>query len=245
MIGDDFAATPAERLAELVQSVQSLDLTAALALVLRAAVETVPADYADLSHYAGGAVTTIAAHGAAVDGADGLHAKTGQGPCTAVIDGQPIIRVNDLTRERRWPLFTATAAGLGIRALLSCRVTVRDRARGALTVYSTRPAVFDAHDETTGLLLATYAGIALTNAQTGEQLRTGLHSRDVVGQAKGLLMERYRITAPQAFALLVRISQDNNRRLIDLADRIIRTREDPTDAVRSLARRDQAGRTGQ
>jgi AmiR/NasT family two-component response regulator len=66
-----------------------------------------------------------------------------------------------------------------------------------------------------------------------------MNSRDIVGQAKGVLMQRHRIDGRQAFALLVRTSQGTNRRLIDIADRVARTGEDPTDAAARIPSRDQ------
>ncbi|MET0865543.1 MAG: GAF and ANTAR domain-containing protein, partial [Nakamurella sp.] len=161
-----------------------------------------------------------------------------EGPSVSAVHEAHLVRIDDLAAERRWPLFTAEASLAGLGAVLAVRITVRNRAWGALTLYSTRSRAFRAEDETIGLLLATCAAVVVARVQTEQQLQAAIVSRDLIGQAKGVLMERFAIDERRAFALLVRLSQDNNRRLIDIADRVVRTREDPAEAVTQLPRRD-------
>ena len=99
-----------------------------------------------------------------------------------------------------------------------------------LNLYSEQVSAFDEHDEAVGLLLASHAAVALVGAQQRQFLRAGLDSRDLIGQAKGMLMERYRISADRAFALLIRLSQDNNVRLAEIAAQVVTTGLDPTAA---------------
>jgi len=231
--------TLVEQLADLSTSLDLRDVPASLARVCAAAVATIEgAEYAGIIRAEAARPAGSAASDPRAARNDRRQCDTGEGPSVAAIHDQHIIRIADLAGEQRWPRFTPEAVNDGVRAVLAIRMSVGRRGWGALTLYSTKPAVFRPEDEITGLLLATYAAVVAADAQQQEHLRAGLVSRDLIGQAKGVLMERYRIDERKAFALLVRLSQDNNRRLIDIADRVVRTREDPTEAVAHLPRRD-------
>ncbi len=107
---------------------------------------------------------------------------------------------------------------------------------GALNLLAHRRASFTDESEQVGLLFASHAAVAVAGAQQREDITVALGSRDVIGQAKGILMERFRITADQAFALLARASQDTNRKLHDIAEELALTG--------ALGHRDEAGRRG-
>jgi AmiR/NasT family two-component response regulator len=92
-----------------------------------------------------------------------------------------------------------------------------------LNLYATVPRAFDTDSETVGQIFASHAAIALSAARQEENLRLALDGRDMIGQAKGILMERYRLTAQQAFELLVRASTHTNRKLFDIADELTST----------------------
>jgi GAF domain-containing protein len=161
---------------------------------------------------------------------DDLQAHVGQGPCTETLAGLNALYVPDLLDDLRWPEFSPAAVRLGFRSVLAYRLSVDGDTVGALQLYSQLPAAFNAHDRTQGLLFATYAGLALAlaSAQAAdenqiENLQIALSSRDVIGQAQGILMERERITADQAFRLLRRSSQHLNRKLRSVAQDIVDT----------------------
>ncbi len=101
--------------------------------------------------------------------------------------------------------------------MLSLQLYVRDEDMGALNLYSRSADGFTVDDENTGLLFASHAAVALVGARHEDSLNVGLVGRDVIGQAKGILMERYHIDAQAAFAVLLRISQSSNRKLRDIA----------------------------
>jgi GAF domain-containing protein len=132
----------------------------------------------------------------------------------------------DLTEESRWPRLSKTAPDtLGIRSVLCFQLFVHEEnTLGGLNLLSSRADAFEADDRALGAVFAAHAASALAAAQELEQVRQGLASRDVIGQAKGMLMERYQLGADQAFALLARISQDENVKLHDLAERLVSTR---------------------
>ena len=107
--------------------------------------------------------------------------------------------------------------------MLSFQLYVERGNLGALNLYSRTAHAFDDESERVGLLFASHAGIALAGAKTEAQLREGMDSRDLIGQAKGILMERYNISAVQAFGLLTRTSADNNIKLRALAEQLADT----------------------
>jgi hypothetical protein len=111
--------------------------------------------------------------------------------------------------------------------MLSFQLYVEGDNLGALNLYSRRPNAFDDESEHVGLLFASHAAIAFSDARKVEQLQHGLITRDLIGQAKGILMERFKITSAQAFTLLVRVSQHTNRKLRDVAKELANTGQLP------------------
>ncbi|WP_448613711.1 GAF and ANTAR domain-containing protein [Modestobacter sp. URMC 112] len=148
---------------------------------------------------------------------DDLQGRIGQGPCLDAVWEQPVVRVDDVAADERWPRFAKEAPELGVRSMLCFRLFVEQDRLGALNLYSREPHAFDEEAEEIGQLFASHAAVALAGAEHEEQLRTGMSHRDVIGQAKGILMERHKITADQAFGVLARVSQEMNRRLLDIA----------------------------
>ncbi|MFK0249171.1 GAF and ANTAR domain-containing protein [Amycolatopsis azurea] len=160
---------------------------------------------------------------------DEVQYRAGTGPCVDAADsGSPgYIRSEDLTAEKRWPDFSEAAVRHGYTAILST-VLVPDatppRLPGALNIYSHRPGALDSLAQDTALLLATHGSLALASTTAvgraeleASHLRLAVESRDVIGQAKGILMQRRGLTADEAFDLLRRTSQDLNVKLAELA----------------------------
>jgi transcriptional regulator with GAF, ATPase, and Fis domain len=162
-------------------------------------------------------VTTTAATDELVQRVDQAQYETGEGPCLSSIYHQHTVRLPDMQSEVRWPRFAARAADLGVGSMMSFQLYVRGEDLGALNLYSDRVDAFDDESEHVGLLLASHAAVALAGAQRQEHLRTAMDTRDLIGQAKGILMERHKVTAEQAFAVLVRASQRDNRKLHEVA----------------------------
>lgn len=160
---------------------------------------------------------------------DQVQYRTGEGPCldAARPDGPAYVVSDDLRVELRWRQFAKIAAGHGYRSILSTELVPAPgagRLAGALNIYSRRLQGLTKADRYTALLLATHASLALAHVQTAEladlcqtNLRQAIESRDVIGQAKGILMNRQGVTADQAFELLRRTSQDLNVKLVDVA----------------------------
>jgi hypothetical protein len=161
---------------------------------------------------------------------DDLQDRYNQGPCfdAARVPGLAYTYSPDLAAEERWPRFGPIAAQRGYRSVLSTALLPEitpPRLSGALDIYSVHPGRLG--DETTrdrALLLATHASLAVANTEAVRladlrtvQLRQALRTRDVIGQAKGILMQRRGISAEEAFDLLRRTSQDLNIKLAELA----------------------------
>jgi hypothetical protein len=110
------------------------------------------------------------------------------------------------------------AAELGVGSMMCFQLFVAGDQLGALNMYSRTRAAFDGESQDIGLLFApSDAAVALACAEHEANLRAGMDNRDVIGQAKGILMERHKLTADQAFGVLVRVSQEMNRKLVDIA----------------------------
>lgn len=166
---------------------------------------------------------------------DELQLVTGEGPCLdAVTSSSPYDVSDDLAADPRYPRFGPQAATLGIRSALALRL-VTDRRLGAMNLYSDRSHAFEVVDRAKAVILATHCSTALEAAQTRaleaeanrHDLRAALASRGVIGQAQGILMERERLTAEQAFDVLRRASQELNVKLRVVAQRLVDTGEDP------------------
>ena len=154
---------------------------------------------------------------------DALQSEVGEGPCLDAVFRERLVRVPNMSSETRWPRFAARAAGAGAASMLALQLWVEDDDLGALNLYSTQPDAFDEESEQIGLLFVSHAAVAMACAQKQDEMVAGVAPRDLIGQAKGILMERHKIDAVQAFALLVRSSQHRNRKLRDVAEELALT----------------------
>jgi GAF domain-containing protein len=157
---------------------------------------------------------------------DELQMTFDEGPCVQAALDELIVRTDDFRAERRWPRYASAAVEIGVLSGLSFKLYTADRTAGALNLFAFKPNAFDAEDETTGVVLAAHAAAAILASRQGEQLESALSTRDRIGQAKGIIMERFGVDDVQAFEMLRRLSQDGNTRLIEVAQRVIDTRGD-------------------
>lgn len=143
-----------------------------------------------------------------------------EGPCLDAVWTHQTIEVPDIRDEPRWPRFALAAADLGVRSMLCFQLYTHDDNLGALNLSSTSVDAFDGEARQTGTLVATHAAIALIAAEHEHQMQSALVSRDVIGQAKGIIMERYDVSATQAFEMIRQLSQDWNVTVSELARNI-------------------------
>jgi transcriptional regulator with GAF, ATPase, and Fis domain len=187
------------------------------------AVETIDGcDHAGISFLKGRKVDTPAASDAVPRHVDRIQYEVGEGPCLDAIREHEVFETGDLGREHRWPLFASRAQReTGITSMMCFRLFVEGDTLGALNLYSKAANAFGQESRTVGLVFAAHAAIALSSAIHDEQMEEALQSRDLIGQAKGILMAREGITADQAFDMLRRASQRLNVKLRDVAGSII------------------------
>jgi GAF domain-containing protein len=178
---------------------------------------------------------TVASSGPAAQALDDAQYRAGSGPClAAAASGQPV-EIADVARDDRWPHVTARASELGVRSVHSIPLPVQERVAGSLNVYAR--LLPDAERPTNALAarFAAYAVVPVSNMYLYEtvvervgHLQAALDSRGVIDQAKGILMERFKLTADQAFEALTRVSMDRNRKVREVAEQFVRTGEFPS-----------------
>lgn len=196
--------------------------------VLQYALKAVDCQYAGVIFVHGRSrVETAAATDPLIEALDAIEMACGEGPDIDVLADRYSVLVSDTLAERRWPTWAARVASQGIRSLLSVRLYTSASTIGTLNLYDSRPNRFDVNDQEVAHVLARHAAVALAAARTAENLWQAVDARKLVGQAQGILMERYQLTADQAFAVLMRYSQDNNLKLAAVAEGLIQKRELP------------------
>lgn len=181
------------------------------------------ADHAGLNLYSNGRFTPQATVGTAPPELDELQQRTGEGPCIESSRSQVTVVVDEMDSDSRWPRFAAAAVAKDVHSMLCLPLWVSEETLGSLSLYGTTPHAFRDTDRRLAELFATHAALALAAAQRTDQLRRAMASRDVIGQAKGILMERHRITADQAFLLLKKQSQRVNQKLVEVAETVAAT----------------------
>ncbi len=150
-----------------------------------------------------------------------LQTELDDGPCLTSAWEQQTVHITDMTTETRWPRFAAAAAAAGVGAMVCFQLFVDGNNLGALDLYASIAGAFDAESESIGLVFAAHAAVAIATAREERHLHAALANRDIIGQAKGIVMERFRLDATRAFALIARLSQEENIKLHDVAARLV------------------------
>jgi hypothetical protein len=197
-----------------------------LDIVVGLAQRTFGADGAGILLAADGGLASAVASGAQARRADAMQVEHHQGPgFQAVTAHQPVVSP-ELRFDSRWRFWAPQAADLGLRSAMSLALADGDPF-GAVTLYSRRPSFFGANSLAPGLRFAQQASLAITAAVEREQLLRVADTRGIIGQAQGILMERYHISADQAFTVIRRSSSAFNQKLRSIAERIIGGRSLP------------------
>lgn len=154
---------------------------------------------------------------------DAFQQQEGAGPCLTAAESQETVRLEDVAADRRWPTFTTEAAEAGVGSMLCLPLRVDATTFGTLSLYADTPFALKDAAEPVARVLAVLAAITLSESRSRVNLERALQSRDVIGQAKGIIMNARRVTADEAFAVLVRRSQETNRKLVDVAGDVVTT----------------------
>jgi GAF domain-containing protein len=216
------------------------DVSGFLDSLVRWAVEQTPgAEACGLTVERSGRGQTVTYSGELAARGDERQYELDDGPCLEALRTGEVVSVADMSREQRWGKYPERALDAGVCASLSLPLTVGERGRGALNLYASHPHAFTDTDERAAQNWAAQAGGALSVAwrmaereDRVDHLTQGLVTRQVIGQAVGLLMAQRRCTAEEAFALLKGASQRSNEKLRDVAARMISGHEEAVRAAR-------------
>jgi GAF domain-containing protein len=211
-------------LAEMARSLtDQRDLDGVLRAVTTAAVELIPgADSADILIISG--KNTFESHAATSQlpvELDRAQERLGEGPCIDAAVEAFITRSDDFTSETRWPRFTKEALAAGISSMLSFQLYTKTSTAGALNLFASTPHAFGDESVAIGEAFAAHAAIAIASERAGLQLHSAIATRDIIGQAKGIVMERFQVPADRAFEMLIKLSQETNIPLVRVATRIV------------------------
>lgn len=218
----------AELVKELQEQQQQLDIDSVLTGLTQSALTAVAgADSAGITIASrdGGVYNAYATDDYPVR-LDEIQHRCGEGPCLSAAWEHNVIRIDDIEAETRWARYCRDAAtDTPIRSVLSFRLFASRRQMGALNFYGTRPQAFNDEAAELGLILATHMALAWNMVRRDEEFRSALASRDIIGQAKGMMMERFKINALQAFELLKRLSQSSNTPLAVVARGVVESEQ--------------------
>jgi GAF domain-containing protein len=214
----------ASALADAARTINSpLSLEETLETIVRTARDTVPGidEVGVTIAHRNGLMETAAATSDLVRQLDALQYDHGEGPCVYAIEGRGVVQVDRLRDEKRWPKFRPPAVALGVRAQLGIELYVDKQTLGGLNMYSVTTDVLPEGASQVAELFATHAALALGRAKQARDLNTAIVTRKVIGQAMGIVMERYGLNEDSAFNFLARVSQTSNIKLRKVAQEIV------------------------
>lgn len=154
---------------------------------------------------------------------DALQMQLGTGPCLTAARKQVVVRMHDIAADARWAEFCRAAKEREVGSMLCVPLYIDDQLLGTLSFYGERPDAFREGAEPVARLLATVSAVALADRFHRERMERALHNRDLIGQAKGILMSRHGLQADAAFELLRAHSQRTNTKLVAVAEQVLET----------------------
>jgi GAF domain-containing protein len=220
-----------ERLVDLAQRLAAHlppgDLDQTLNRITAAAVAVLPhVTMSSISvKHADGSLETVAPTDEVLREVDGTQYELQEGPCYEAATNTGNVVAADLVTDERFPGYRQTALDAGIRAQVGLRLFDRDGSQGALNLYSDRRGAFEDLGSLADLFREQSA-VALAYAHEIQDLREAIATRQLIGQAVGVVMERYRLNDQRAFAFLARLSQARNIKLRVVAEEIVRDMTD-------------------
>jgi GAF domain-containing protein len=186
--------------------------------------------------------STVVDTGPLALGLDEVQYERGDGPCLHAARTGVATEIDDTRADGRWPDFARHAAGHGVLSSLSVPLLLagEEEYAGALNIYARTPDAFDEASRTVATGFAPYAAVAAGTVQayrsarkTADNLQIALESRAVIEQAKGILIERHKLTPDQAFEALATVSMGRNAKVRDVAEHLVLTGELPLVRTRS------------
>lgn len=168
-----------------------------------------------------GRIETRSGTGPLVSALDALQYELHEGPCYESIKSDDDVLAEHIRHDQRWPRYVPRAVQLGLRSQLGLHLYDDGRTIGGLNLYSTTSDEITPDAVHAARLFATHASIAFGHAQKQHQLTEAVASRKVIGQAIGIVMERYHVDEDRAFQFLVRASSTSNLKLRDVAAELV------------------------
>jgi GAF domain-containing protein len=220
-------ATAVRALSRLLLAEETLEDT--LQRVASLACRTLsPCDLASVTMVTDGRPSTPVQTDPEANELDRAQYRSRRGPCLQAYRVGRVVRRSIADGGPGWPEFAAEAEKRSVRSVLSVPLVASDRPLGALNLYSKTAESYSEADEETALLFSEQAAVACANAEVywrtyalTEHLREALESRDVIGQAKGILMARRGCTPDAAFEALRGVSQHRNVKLRQIAEQVV------------------------
>jgi GAF domain-containing protein len=158
---------------------------------------------------------------------DEIQQRHREGPCLTAAWEEKTVHVADLETDDRFPMYRRDALEqTPIRSVMAFQMFIAGETMGALNVYAEQPNAFGQVSRDMGLIFAAHSSVAWNAARRDEQFKRALASRDTIGQAKGMIMERYGVDAVQAFEVLRKLSQDSNVPLVQVATDLVAEQRD-------------------
>jgi len=154
---------------------------------------------------------------------DELQMQLGTGPCLTAARKQIVVRMHDIAADTRWAEFRSAAQSCDVGSMLCVPLYIDQRLLGTLSLYGAQPDAFRDGAEPIARLLATVSAVALADSFQRERIERALRNRDLIGQAKGILMSRHGVPADAAFELLRAHSQRTNSKLVAVAEKVVET----------------------
>jgi GAF domain-containing protein len=230
-VSPDDDASIAEELAELALTLrEEPTLEETVDRVLEFTLKALDCAYAGVVLVRKGAVATFAATHEVVAHLDQVQFELGEGPDVDIVTDRHGVLVPDVAAETRWPDWARKVESLGIRSMVGTRLYTTSTTIGSLNAYDPAPHHFDVDDQAVAHLLARHAAVAMDAVSDAAHLWRAIDARALIGQAQGILMERFDVDADRAFAILRRYSQDHNVKLRTLAQRLVEERTLPRDS---------------
>ncbi len=225
----DLAAEALERLGTLTLREHSMQ--SVLETVVELAKQVLPGNpECSVSLLVNDRATTAVSTGALATDLDESQYGRGYGPCLHAAATGELTEISDARTEPRWPAYARSAWERGSGSSLSVPLPIAEGLAGALNTYAREPNAFDEEARSAAQRFAPYAAVALSNMHAyvsardmAGNLQVALESRAVIDQAKGILMERYRLTADQAFQALATVSMRTNRKVRSVAEQLVHT----------------------
>jgi transcriptional regulator with GAF, ATPase, and Fis domain len=221
----------AQKLGDLAVRLQAQKATGdTLRTIVEAAANIVPgARWVGISLIQRGKVVAKAPTDPIVAKLDELQNELSDGPCITALREHHTVLIDDMSRETRWPEFVREAVSLDVHSLLSFQLFVESETLGAMNLYGAEPNCFTHESVDVGTIVAQHAAVAMFGVAAATQFHAALASRDVISQAKGILMQRNNITGVEAFAMLTHASADTNIKLVEVAHWLVAEHESGLD----------------